>query len=115
MSGMTLEINEFKDGAVFHMGGRVMFETDSSTFQQKLSEMLDHDKKWVVIDLSQVVAMSSTGLGILIAAHRTITEKNCSFKLAKLSEKVRSIIQITRLDTIFEIFESVDDAMAESD
>ena len=111
MSGMTLEVDEKTEGAVFTMGGRVMYESDSQTFQQKLIDVLEHGKKWIVLDLSQVIAMSSTGLGILIAAHRAITDHGGSFKLARLSDKVRFILETTRLNTIFEIFDSVDKAV----
>ena len=114
MTGMTLDIDERNGGAVLRMGGRVMYETDSQAFQQKLGEVLNKGKEWIVLDLSGVVAMSSTGLGILIAAHRTLTDKGTGFRLARLSEKVRSIIETTRLNTIFEIFDNVDEAVSVS-
>lgn len=114
MTGMTLDVEERNGGAVFRLGGRVMYETDSQTFQQKLGEILNKGKAWIVLDLSQVVAMSSTGLGILIATHRTLSDQGGSFRLARLSDKVRSIIETTRLNTIFEIFDNVDDAVAKS-
>jgi len=47
----------------------------------------------------------------LISSHRRLKEKNVPFKLAHLSEKVRSVLQITRLNTIFEVYESVEDAV----
>ena len=112
MSGMTLKVDEQNGGAVIRMGGRVMYESDSKTFKQLLEEEVEKGGKWIVVDLADVVAMSSTGLGILIAAHRYIAEKGGAFKLAQLSEKVRYILEITRLDSVFEVFDSVDLALA---
>ena len=111
MTGMTLDVDEVNDGAIFHLGGRVMFESDSVAFRQKLEQVLEHGKKWIVLDLSQVMAMSSTGLGILIATHRTLSDRGGCFKLAQLSEKVKSILDTTRLNSVFEIFDSVDKAV----
>lgn len=111
MTGMTLDIDEVNGGAVFHLGGRVMFEGDSLAFRQKLDQELERDKRWIVLDLSRVIAISSTGLGILIAAHRSIVDRGGSFKLAQLSDKVKSILETTRLNSVFEIFDSVDKAV----
>ncbi len=114
MTGMTLLIQEINSGAVFQVEGRMMYENDSQVFRQKLDEELKLGKHWVVADLSRVIGMSSTGLGILISAHRLTHERGASFKLASLSEKVRSVLQITRLNSIFEIFDNVEEAVAKA-
>ncbi len=111
MTGMTLDINEQNDGAIIRVSGRVMFESDSNEFKQHLEDEIERGKQWFVIDLSNVVAMSSTGLGILIGAHRYIIDKGGKFKLAQISDKVRSILEITRLNSVFEIFDSVETAL----
>ena len=111
MSGMTLDIQQVNGGAVFKVAGRLMYEADSHLFLDKLNSELAQQRRWFVIDLSGVIGMSSTGLGVLISSHRRLKEKNVPFKLAHLSEKVRSVLQITRLNTIFEVYESVDEAV----
>jgi len=111
MNGMTLDFKEVNDGVVITMSGRVMFESDAQTFRQKLEELLARNIDWFVLDLSGVTAMSSTGLGILIAAHRIVRDQGKSFKLANLSEKVRSILIITRLDSVFEVYDGADEAV----
>ncbi len=112
MTGMTLAIDEKNGVAVIRLGGRVMYESDTKSFREKLEQEVEGGKRWIVLDLSMVKAMSSTGLGILIAAHRYIAEKGGTFKLAQISEKVRSILEITRLNTVFEVFDSVEGALA---
>jgi anti-sigma B factor antagonist len=88
-----------------------MYESDSLTFRQLLDRELEKGKKWIVLETSRVAAMSSTGLGILIATHRHVTEKGGRFKLAHPSEKVRAILEITRLNRIFDIHDNVDQAV----
>ena len=111
MTGMTLEIRERNAGAVFEVGGRLMYESDSKIFHEKLDEQIRLGKKWVVVDLSRVIGMSSTGLGILIWAHRAAREKGVALRMAHLSDKVRSVLQITRLNSVFEIYNSIDEAV----
>jgi len=111
MTGMTLDIQEVNGGAVFKVAGRLMYEADSHLFQEKLNAELAQNRRWFVIDLSGVIGMSSTGLGILISSHRRLKEKSVPFKLAHLSEKVKSVLQITRLNTIFEVYEDVEEAV----
>lgn len=114
MTGMNLSVREINDGALFEVSGRLMYESDSHLFHDKLNEELKKGKKWFVLDLSGVIGLSSTGLGILIAAHRMIRDRGGSFRLAHLSDKVRSVLQITRLNGIFEIFDSVEEAVERS-
>jgi anti-sigma B factor antagonist len=111
MSGMTLTIQPVNGGALFEVAGRLMYEADSHLLQEKLNEELKQGRLWFVLDLSGVIGLSSTGLGVLISAHRRLSEQNVAFKLARLSDKVRSVLQITRLNTIFEIYENVDEAI----
>jgi len=111
MSGMTLDITPTNGGSVFKAAGRLMYEADSHLFQESLNAELAQGRRWFVIDLSGIIGMSSTGLGVLISSHRRLKEKNVPFVLAHLSEKVRSVLQITRLNTIFEVYANVEEAV----
>ena len=111
MPGMTLDIRPTNSGSVFKVAGRLMYEADSHFFQESLNAELAQGRRWFVIDLSGVIGMSSTGLGALISSHRRLKEKDVPFVLAQLSEKVRSVLQITRLNTIFEVYSNVEEAV----
>lgn len=55
--------------------------------------------------------MNSSGLGMLISGLTTVKRENGSLKLANVTEKIESLLIITKLITIFESFDSVDDAV----
>lgn len=114
MNGITLNVEEQKGVAVMHLGGRVMYDSDAHLFRRELEKLLNAGKQRIIVEMSHVTAMSSTGLGILIFAYHMVLDQGGSCKLARLSEKVRSILTITRLNTIFEIYDSVDDALENS-
>jgi anti-anti-sigma factor len=111
MAGMTLKIDEQTSGVVFHLGGRVMYERDAITFREELEAKLLKGELRIVLDLSGVTAMSSTGLGILIAAHRSVKDYGGTLKLADLSPKVRSIMETTRLISIFDVYKNIAEAL----
>ncbi|MCK4656966.1 MAG: STAS domain-containing protein, partial [candidate division Zixibacteria bacterium] len=69
------------------------------------------DKKRIIVDLGGVDWMNSTGLGILISSLTTMRNNNGDLKLANITEKIQSLLTITKLVTVFETFDSVDDAV----
>lgn len=65
----------------------------------------------VVVDFREVIFIDSSCLGILVSVAKSLRSQKGDIKLAGLSDDVRSIFQITRLDKIFEIHDSVEDSI----
>jgi len=78
----------------------------------KLHEFLDQGNSKVVIDLSRVDWMNSTGLGILISSYTTLKNANGEMKLANVTEKIQSLLVITKLVSVFDAHDSVDQAIS---
>jgi len=91
--------------------GKIMGGPDATAMHEMLHDLVAHDKKMVVIDLAGVDWMNSTGLGILISGLTTM--KNCDgdLKLANVTDKIKSLLTITKLVTVFESHDSVDSAV----
>ncbi len=101
-----------QDGVVIlEPRGKIMGGPDASLLHDKLYEFIEQDKKRVVIDLSQVDWMNSTGLGILISGYTTLRNTEGELKLANVTDKIQSLLTITKLVTVFEAYESVDEAV----
>jgi anti-sigma B factor antagonist len=99
------------DVIVFHLEGKVMGGPDATMFHGKLHEYIDSGKKKVVIDLKKVEWMSSVGLGMLISAMTTVRNNSGELKLANITNSIQSLLTITRLATIFEAHDTVDEAL----
>jgi anti-sigma B factor antagonist len=65
----------------------------------------------VVADLSELEVLDSTGLGHLIASLKRVSEKGGDLKLAGLQKRVRLVFEITRTYRVFEIFDTVEEAL----
>lgn len=108
---MKLTTREDKGVAIFEPKGKIMGGPDATVLHDKLHEIINQGKKKVVIDLAKVDWMNSTGLGILISGLTTMRNNGGELKLANVTEKIQSLLTITKLITIFETFDSVDQAV----
>ncbi|HEV2097255.1 MAG TPA: STAS domain-containing protein [Chthoniobacterales bacterium] len=79
-----------------------------------LGAMLDEKPKTLVVDLSDVSYIDSSGLAVLIEGMQSVEAYGGKFALAGLQENVRPIFEIARLDQVFRIFPDVEAALAAS-
>lgn len=108
---MEFIISEKKGVVVISPEGKIMGGPDATELHDKLHNLISQDKKRIVIDLSKVDWMNSTGLGILVSALITIRNSQGELKLANVTEKIQKLLTITRLFTVFERFDSVEKAI----
>ena len=98
--------------AVLQPKGKIMGGPDATILHEKLHECVENGNKKVVIDLAKVEWMNSTGLGILISGLTTMKNNGGELKLANVTDKIQSLLTITKLVTVFEAHDSVDEAIA---
>jgi len=96
------------DVVVLEPKGKIMGGPDATLLHDMLHDYIDQNKKKVVIDLSKVEWMNSTGLGILISGLTTMRNNGGELKLAGITEKIESLLTITKLITVFDSYDNVD-------
>ena len=96
---------------VLELSGKIMGGPDAATLNEKLHDLVESGNTHVVADLSNVNWMNSSGLGILINALTTIRNAGGDLKLASVTEKIKSLLKITKLLTVFNTYDSTDDAI----
>ena len=109
---MNLKETEIDGVVVLELSGKVMGGPDANLLSEKLHELVDKKKTRVIADLSKVSWMNSSGLGILIGGLTTMRNNDGDLKLVNVTERIKSLLIITKLITIFETFDTVDDALA---
>ena len=92
--------------------GKIMGGPDASLLHDKLHELIESGETKVIIDLGKVDWMNSTGLGILISGYTTLLNNDGQLKLANVTDKIQSLLTITKLITIFEAHDTIDEAVA---
>jgi anti-sigma B factor antagonist len=101
------------DGVVLlSLSGKLMGGPDADKFHDQIKAILDDGQQNVLVDMGGVEWVNSTGLGILIAAHTTVTNAEGHMKLLHVSKRVDSILMVTRLNMIFESYDDEAQALA---
>ena len=100
--------------------GRLVLGQESMDFRGKIKEVLEKSdwikEKWgwntrIVLDLGNLGFVDSAGLGALIAAHTFPASRGAAIKLAHLTKKLRDALSITKLATVFDVYDSVEEAV----
>ncbi|HKB84879.1 MAG TPA: STAS domain-containing protein [Ignavibacteriaceae bacterium] len=108
---MKTKVNERYEAVIIELKGNVMGGEDTKEFNDLLHKLIDEGKKNIVVDLSDVKFMNSSGLGMMIGGLTTMKKAGGNLKLARVTEKIESLLIITKLITIFEFYDNVDDAI----
>ena len=108
---MKLTHREENDVVIVEPKGKIMGGPESTELHDLLHDLIEDDKKKVVIDLSKVDWMNSTGLGLLISGLTTLRKAGGELKLANVTDKIQSLLTITKLVTIFKSYDTVEEAV----
>lgn len=99
------------NAAVLVVGGKLMGGPETDELREKVHSLASDNITRIVLDLSKLKWLNSSGLGALMACHTTLINKGGSLKIAHAAERVKSLLMITQLIKIFENFETVDRAL----
>jgi anti-anti-sigma factor len=111
---MNMKFNHYeKDGVdVIEVKGKIMGGDDFAPLDDQLYALIGKGKTKAIVDLSGCDWINSTGLGRLIHHASTFRNMKGELKLARLTEKIDKIITITRLSQVFDVTDSVEEAIA---
>ena len=119
---MSIEIKEkeIRGIIVLEVSGRLVLGQESMDFRGKIREVLEKSdwikEKWgwqtrIVLDLGNLGFVDSAGLGAVIAARTSCVSRGAEIKLANLTKKMRDALAITKLVTVFDVYDSVEAAV----
>lgn len=108
-----MQIAERENGAVtvLDLSGKITMGEDGTLLKDKLQSLLHQNKRNILFNLAQVSYVDSAGLGAIVSAYTTVTREGGSLKLANVTKKLQDLLSITKLLTVFETFDSEDEAL----
>ncbi|MCC5914849.1 MAG: STAS domain-containing protein [Balneolaceae bacterium] len=109
---MGFNVSERYNCVVIEFKGNVMGGPDAVSLNDKLHELIEQDKKNIVVNLSKVKFMNSSGLGMLIGGLTTMRKAGGDLRIANATDKIESLLVITKLITVFKHYKSLDEAVA---
>ena len=91
--------------AVVDVSGRITLGEGSSSVRDSLRELIGKGEKKILLNLSEVSYIDSSGIGELVSAYTTISNQGGTLKLVGLTKRVKDLLQITKLYTVFDVHE----------
>ena len=109
-----MQIKETIEGdvVVLSMRGNLMGEPETSEFRDKIKDLVRDGFLKIVLDVSKIKWLNSSGLGALISALASVNNSGGDMRIANVTEKIKSLFMITQLIKVFKTFESTDRAIA---
>ena len=110
---MALQLVEKETSGVtvLALSGRVTLGEESNQLRSHIKEILGQGVKRLVLDLGNVTYIDSAGLGTLVAGYTSSQSQGANMKLANLTKRFREQLNITKLVTVFDLYDSVDAAI----
>ena len=111
---LSIDVTTATDGTVqlFALGGSLDLAS-SPSLRAALMEAADRDKHEIVVDLTHLEFLDSTGLGALIGAHKRASEHDGSVRLVAHEGQILRLLRITGLLDVFAVYPTVDAAIAD--
>lgn len=107
---MEVETKAIGDIDVLKLAGRL--DADSTGyFKEKVSFLAEHNRVRLVIDMSAMTFIDSSGLGAIISALRLTRESGGNIKIAALQAPIRPIFKLTHLDRVFDLYGDTETAL----
>jgi len=102
---VKLTTRQVGDVSVMDAAGRITLGEGSSVFRETLRELVAKGQKKVLLNLADVSYIDSSGIGELVSGFTSVTNQGGQLKLLNLNKRVQDLLQITKLYTVFEVFE----------
>ena len=102
---VKLTVRQVGDVSVVDAAGRLTLGEGSSAFRETIRDLVSKGNKKIVLNLGGVSYIDSSGIGELVSAFTSITNQGGLLKLLSLTKRVQDLLQITKLYTVFEVFD----------
>ena len=107
---LTIEVQHVGSVAVVRCAGQITLGEPTSQFRNTMRELLKNGTIHILLDLQKVTYLDSSGIGEMVGSYTSARSAGAQMKLVYLPPKIYSLLQITKLITVFEVFE--DEALA---
>ncbi|HXP16177.1 MAG TPA: STAS domain-containing protein, partial [Terriglobales bacterium] len=107
---LKLSTRVVKGVTIVDCNGRIVFGEESALLRDTLKKLIAENSQ-IILNLGGVTYIDSGGLGTLVALYTTAHNAGGSVKLANLTQRVGDLLQVTKLLTVFEVYDSEEKAL----
>lgn len=111
MSGITIVERIFRGVTIIDIEGKVALGETNRQLHESIKHLVAEGKTQIAVNLAKVTHIDSSGLGELVGGFTTLKANNGALKLFNVNDRVTDLMTITKLYTVFEIFDNELDAV----
>ena len=105
---MKIVERQVSDVSILDLQGKILIGEGDDVLRDAVSKLVDSGKTKILLNLADVPYVDSAGLGEIVRCYTTVSRKGGRLKLINLTNKIRDLLSITKLLTVFETYESED-------
>jgi anti-sigma B factor antagonist len=108
---MQITERSIGDVMVLDLKGKITLGEGDELLKDKVNSLINQGQRKIVLNLADVPYLDSAGLGEVVRAYTTVSRQGGSLKLLNLTKRITDLLSITKLLTVFETFDSENDAV----
>jgi anti-sigma B factor antagonist len=112
MAQLTINQRQAGDVTILDLSGKITIGEGSVQLREAVRGLLDSGNKKVLLNLGDVSYVDSSGIGELVSSYTTTSNNGGALKLLNLTKKIQDLLMITKLLTVFQVYENEQDAVA---
>ena len=109
---MKIETRTIGDVRILDCSGKITLGEGTMTVRNTVRDILKGDGKKIILNLADVNYIDSSGIGELVSTYTTVANSGGQLKLLNLTKKIQELLAITKLLTVFQVFENEQVALA---
>ena len=108
---MKIVERQVGDVLILDLHGKIMIGEGDDALREAVTRLVDGGSTRIVLNLAEVPYVDSAGLGEIVRTYTTVSRKGGKLKLLNLTKKIQDLLSITKLLTVFETYDSEDEAV----
>jgi anti-sigma B factor antagonist len=112
MAELNISERPVGDVTVLDMDGKITIGEGSVALRTAIRRLLEEGKKKILLNLARVGYIDSSGIGELVSSYTSIGKEDGQLKLLNLTQKLQDLLTITKLLTVFDVYDSEEEALA---
>jgi anti-sigma B factor antagonist len=112
MSDINISERQAGDVTILDLGGKVTIGEGSVALRNAIRQLLGEGKNKILLNLGGVGYIDSSGIGELVSSFTAVNKEGGTLKLLNLTQKIQDLLAITKLLTVFDVYEDEGEALA---
>jgi len=108
---MKIVERKVADVLILDLHGKIMIGEGDDALREAITRIVDSGQSKIVLNLADVPYVDSAGLGEIVRCYTTVSRKGGRLKLLNLTKKIKDLLSITKLLTVFETYDTEDEAV----